>query len=158
MFISSFGQVSALQVLKYFGLPLITHWKVYTRHINQKNNHKFHILIASCQQPLPQSREEQPEHCTASEMSACLLIPMETTLFYSNWALAITSALNRFCLWAQRIVKIKQESGSKVCSRVHPLNRLESSTSFSIKSDPFFCEISFPPSFLFTKVFVWVFF
>lgn len=59
MFISSFGQVSVLWVLKYFGLPLITHWKVYTRHINQKNNHRFRILITSCQQPLIQSREEQ---------------------------------------------------------------------------------------------------
>lgn len=151
MFISSFGQVSELRLLKYFGLPLITHCKVYAHHVNQKNNHKSHILTASCQQPLIQSREEQPEHCTASEMSACLLIPMETTPFYSNWALAIASVLNRFCLQAQRIVKTKQESGSKVCSRIHPLNRLESSTSFSIKSGPFFYEISFPFRFQFTK-------
>lgn len=93
------------------------------------------------------------EHYTASEMSACLLIPMETTLFYSNWALAITSAINRFCLQAQRIVTTKQESGSKVCSRVHPLSRLESPTSCSVKSDPFFYEISFPHNFQFTKGF-----
>lgn len=56
MFISSFGQISVLWVLKYFGLPLITHWKIYT---GQKNNHKFLLFTASCQQPLPQSREEQ---------------------------------------------------------------------------------------------------
>lgn len=115
MFISSlWASFCALSSEIFWSPPLITHSKVYPNHINQKNNYRFHILTASCQQPLIQSREEQPEHCTVLEISACLLIPMETTLFYSSWALAITSVLNRFCLQAQRIIKTKQESGSKI--------------------------------------------